>query len=193
MTVTAVLFMPLVLLYQGWSFHVFRGRVSAPPASSETPPDAGQAAARARDRWPSTRAWFAGRGGAAAAGARHGAWDCDRRDGARGRQPAGADRRVGVPWHAAAALWHVHRLLAVVFIVRGGLAWGMEIAGRRAAWNVLSELRLALIDKRLRTQPLAVDGARSGELGLPRFRASRASRVTSPATCRRPCWHRSCH
>jgi cytochrome bd-type quinol oxidase subunit 2 len=31
MTVVAVLLMPLVLIYQGWSFHVFRRRVSAPP------------------------------------------------------------------------------------------------------------------------------------------------------------------
>jgi cytochrome bd ubiquinol oxidase subunit II len=34
MTVVAVLFFPVVLLYQGWSFHVFRRRVSAPPTSS---------------------------------------------------------------------------------------------------------------------------------------------------------------
>ena len=34
MTVVAVLFFPVVLLYQGWSFHVFHKRVSAPPASS---------------------------------------------------------------------------------------------------------------------------------------------------------------
>ncbi|HJS94236.1 MAG TPA: cytochrome d ubiquinol oxidase subunit II [Solirubrobacteraceae bacterium] len=34
MTVVAVLLMPLVLLYQGWSFHVFRRRLSAPPRSS---------------------------------------------------------------------------------------------------------------------------------------------------------------
>jgi cytochrome d ubiquinol oxidase subunit II len=33
MTVVAVIFFPLVLLYQGWSFHVFRQRVSAPSAS----------------------------------------------------------------------------------------------------------------------------------------------------------------
>jgi cytochrome bd ubiquinol oxidase subunit II len=33
MTVVAVLFLPVVLLYQGWSFHVFRRRVSAPPTS----------------------------------------------------------------------------------------------------------------------------------------------------------------
>jgi cytochrome d ubiquinol oxidase subunit II len=31
MTVVAVLFFPIVLLYQGWSFHVFRRRVTAPP------------------------------------------------------------------------------------------------------------------------------------------------------------------
>jgi cytochrome bd-type quinol oxidase subunit 2 len=32
MTVVAVLFFPIVLLYQGWSFHVFRGRLTAPSA-----------------------------------------------------------------------------------------------------------------------------------------------------------------
>jgi cytochrome d ubiquinol oxidase subunit II len=34
MTVVAVLILPVVLLYQGWSFHVFRRRVGAPPTSS---------------------------------------------------------------------------------------------------------------------------------------------------------------
>jgi cytochrome d ubiquinol oxidase subunit II len=34
MTVVAVLFLPVVLLYQGWSFHVFRRRVGAPPGSA---------------------------------------------------------------------------------------------------------------------------------------------------------------
>ncbi|MBV9005120.1 MAG: cytochrome d ubiquinol oxidase subunit II, partial [Solirubrobacterales bacterium] len=37
MTIVAVLFFPVVLLYQGWSFHVFRQRVSAPPVSGDTP------------------------------------------------------------------------------------------------------------------------------------------------------------
>jgi cytochrome d ubiquinol oxidase subunit II len=37
MTIVAVLFFPVVLLYQGWSFHVFRQRVSAPPAAAEVP------------------------------------------------------------------------------------------------------------------------------------------------------------
>jgi cytochrome bd-type quinol oxidase subunit 2 len=31
MSIAAVIFVPLVLLYQGWSFHVFRARVKAPP------------------------------------------------------------------------------------------------------------------------------------------------------------------
>ena len=35
MTIVAVLFFPVVLLYQGWSFHVFRGRLTAPPATAE--------------------------------------------------------------------------------------------------------------------------------------------------------------
>ena len=30
MTVVAVVFMPIVLIYQGWSFHVFRGRLKGP-------------------------------------------------------------------------------------------------------------------------------------------------------------------
>jgi cytochrome bd-type quinol oxidase subunit 2 len=51
MTVVAVIFLPLVLLYQGWSYHVFRARITAPrtgeaptstaPSSTglATPPD----------------------------------------------------------------------------------------------------------------------------------------------------------
>ena len=39
MTVVAAIFFPIVLIYQGWSFHVFRGRVQAPPSQ----PDSGAA------------------------------------------------------------------------------------------------------------------------------------------------------
>ena len=35
MTVVAVVFFPLVLAYQGWSFHVFRARVKTPPAPAD--------------------------------------------------------------------------------------------------------------------------------------------------------------
>ena len=37
MTIVAVIFFPVVLLYQGWSFHVFRARVTAPPDQAEPP------------------------------------------------------------------------------------------------------------------------------------------------------------
>jgi cytochrome bd ubiquinol oxidase subunit II len=37
MTVVAVIFLPLVLAYQGWSFHVFHGRIKAPPAQPDAP------------------------------------------------------------------------------------------------------------------------------------------------------------
>jgi cytochrome d ubiquinol oxidase subunit II len=36
MTIVAVIFLPVVLLYQGWSFRVFRHRVSASPATADT-------------------------------------------------------------------------------------------------------------------------------------------------------------
>jgi len=54
--------------------------------------------------------------------------------------------------------------LALVFAARGALAWAMEIAGRRAASSVLSELRLALAERRLRAQPVATDGTEAGEI-----------------------------
>ena len=37
MTVVAVIFVPIVLLYQGWSFHVFRARVGSPPTPAAPP------------------------------------------------------------------------------------------------------------------------------------------------------------
>ena len=47
MTVVAVIFFPLVLIYQGWSFHVFRARLKAPGACAppaDRPPTAQPAA-----------------------------------------------------------------------------------------------------------------------------------------------------
>jgi ATP-binding cassette, subfamily C, bacterial CydD len=54
-------------------------------------------------------------------------------------------------------------LLLLVFAGRAVLAWGFEIAGRRAASSVLSGLRLELVEQRLR-QPTANDGAASAEI-----------------------------
>jgi ATP-binding cassette subfamily C protein CydD len=53
--------------------------------------------------------------------------------------------------------------LAAVFAARGILAWGFEVAGRRAAVHVVSRLRLELLEQRLRGRRLARD-AESGEL-----------------------------
>ncbi|MBV8429711.1 MAG: hypothetical protein JO244_01025, partial [Solirubrobacterales bacterium] len=55
-------------------------------------------------------------------------------------------------------------LLVLTFLARGGLTWGMEVAGRRAAWNVLSELRMALVAKRLGSQSLSLDRTDGAEV-----------------------------
>jgi thiol reductant ABC exporter CydD subunit len=55
-------------------------------------------------------------------------------------------------------------LLVVAFVVRGACSWTMEVAGRRAAWSVLSELRLALAAHRLASAPLALDRTEAAEL-----------------------------
>jgi thiol reductant ABC exporter CydD subunit len=55
-------------------------------------------------------------------------------------------------------------LLALSFAGRGALMWAMEVTGRRAAASVLSELRLALAERRLAAQPTATDGTEAGEV-----------------------------
>ncbi len=47
MSIVTVIFFPIVLLYQGWSFHVFRGRLKGSPAASDAPPGAMPAAPQA--------------------------------------------------------------------------------------------------------------------------------------------------
>ena len=55
-------------------------------------------------------------------------------------------------------------LLALAFGLRAVLVWGFEIAGRLGAIGVLSQLRLELVERRLREEPAALDGAESGEI-----------------------------
>ena len=52
MTIVAVIFFPLVLIYQGWSFHVFRARVKAPSGPTAEP--AARASAQAAQTPPAT-------------------------------------------------------------------------------------------------------------------------------------------
>jgi ATP-binding cassette subfamily C protein CydD/ATP-binding cassette subfamily C protein CydCD len=61
-------------------------------------------------------------------------------------------------------LWPSVVLLAAVFAVRAALAWGFEVAGRRGAATILSQLRLELVTQRLRGQPAALDGTQSSEV-----------------------------
>jgi thiol reductant ABC exporter CydD subunit len=55
-------------------------------------------------------------------------------------------------------------LLTLAFAGRGLFAWGFEVTGARAASDVLSELRLDLVARRLRAQPAALDGVQAGEI-----------------------------
>ena len=55
-------------------------------------------------------------------------------------------------------------LLVVVAAFRGAAAWGFEVAGRRAAASALSELRLDVVERRLRDRPAALDGTESAEV-----------------------------
>jgi thiol reductant ABC exporter CydD subunit len=55
-------------------------------------------------------------------------------------------------------------LLVAVAACRGAAIWGFEAMGRRAAASALSELRLDLVERRLRHRPAALDGAESAEV-----------------------------
>ena len=55
-------------------------------------------------------------------------------------------------------------LLVVVVVARAGGAWAFEVVGRRAAGDVISQLRLELVESRLRSRPAALDGAQSAEV-----------------------------
>jgi ATP-binding cassette, subfamily C, bacterial CydD len=59
--------------------------------------------------------------------------------------------------------WPLGALVAVA-LARAVTAWGFETAGRRAATQVVSQLRLDLVEARLRHRPTALDGAESAEL-----------------------------
>jgi thiol reductant ABC exporter CydD subunit len=75
--------------------------------------------------------------------------------------------RVAARSFAGAALADVSTplvLLLVVVVARALAAWGFEVAGRRAASDAVSQLRLDVVETRLRHDPTALDGARSGEV-----------------------------
>ena len=55
-------------------------------------------------------------------------------------------------------------LLVAVVVARALGAWGFEVVGRRAAGDVISELRLDVVETRLRRRPTALDGVQSAEV-----------------------------
>jgi ATP-binding cassette, subfamily C, bacterial CydD len=55
-------------------------------------------------------------------------------------------------------------LLVVVVAARALAAWGFEVAGRWAAGDVISQLRLEVVEARLRRRPTALDGVQSAEV-----------------------------
>ncbi len=54
--------------------------------------------------------------------------------------------------------------LVGVVVARALGAWGFEVVGRRAAGDVISQLRLDVVETRLRRRPAALDGVQSGEV-----------------------------
>jgi thiol reductant ABC exporter CydD subunit len=55
-------------------------------------------------------------------------------------------------------------LLVAAAAGRAAAAWAFEAVGRRAATDVLSQLRIELVERRLRDRPAALDGAESAEV-----------------------------
>lgn len=68
---------------------------------------------------------------------------------------------AGAPLHDVA--WAI-LVFAAAFAGRAVLAWGFEVAGRGAAASVLSDLRTALVEQRLRTAPAGLDRVEAGEV-----------------------------
>ena len=105
----------------------------------------------------------------------------------------GADRRRRVRRRPLAALRHrARRCSRWRSPCAARSAGAMEVAGRRAAADVLSELRLALVERRLAAQPIAVDGTEAGEIAAAAVQGVDALEATSPATSRSSCSPRSC-
>jgi thiol reductant ABC exporter CydD subunit len=63
----------------------------------------------------------------------------------------------------AAVAWPLTLMVAVV-CARAAATWGFGVVGRWAAGRILSRLRLELVERRLTSDPAALDGADSAEL-----------------------------
>ena len=162
-----------VLLYQGWTYHVFRARVGG-----ERP---GRAAGAAPPAAPPTVATMRALDPRLAPARPAGAARCSRptsrsasaRPCSCSRRPRSCvDRRPRVRRRAARRRRAGRSSCSsLVFAARAALAWGFEVAGRRAAAGVLSELRLGSS-----SSACATSRARSTAPTPPRSRPPRAGR-----------------
>ena len=162
MSVVALICLPLVLLYQGWTYHVFRHRVGGDAPTATVTRPRGCCGARGRHACCSAVDAALGVGAALLVLARR----CCSRGSSRGRSTA---RRS--PRSRPSIV-----LLVAVFAARALLAWGFEVAGRRGAATILSQLRLDLVSPRLRAQPAALDGDAEQRGRVARGRGRRRAR-----------------
>jgi ATP-binding cassette subfamily C protein CydD len=69
-------------------------------------------------------------------------------------------------------------ILVAVVAARAATAWGFEAVGTRAATDVLSRLRLELVERRLRDQPAALDATASAEVATTAVAGAAALEAT---------------
>ena len=167
MTVVAAVLLPVVLLYQAWTYHVFRARLGG-----EDPADPvdllGAEDRAASSPWGrSTRAWSAERGRCAS---------CSRPTPCLGvvaallvLAQAVLLARVAARGFAGASLAELRAPLVLLVVVAAAraarAAWGFEVAGRRAPRErALAACALDVVERRLRDRPAALDGAESAEV-----------------------------
>ena len=161
-SVVAVVVTPVVLAYQAWTYHVLRGRLAgASRVLAAGAPESlrrlktGPLDRRLLRRARSVRLLLAADvaiGGAAAALV---------------VAQATLLARVIAGSFAGDAVDDLARpleLLLLAFAGRAVLAWAFEVVGRLAATSVLSQLRLALAERRIADEPAALDGAQTGDL-----------------------------
>jgi thiol reductant ABC exporter CydD subunit len=88
---------------------------------------------------------------------------------------------VAAEGFAGASLEDVRAPLAALVLVtlgRAATAWAFEALGRRAATDVVSGLRLELVERRLRTDPAGLRAASSGDLATTAVAGAEAIETT---------------
>ena len=181
MSIFALILLPVILLYQAWSYHVFRARLGHAEPGREPDRPAGGAEERRPGRAtpdlgsrPAVDSLSCERSIRASSVVRaprvlrssptrsSGSWRrcscsprrCCSRASRRDRSTAPRSRTSRRRWCCSSSS-SSHARVAT---------WGFEAVGTRAATGVLSQLRLDLVTARLKGDPTALDGAESAEV-----------------------------